>query len=73
MNIRKSILSPAVVCLLLAATVPVVPVAQANTALLPMECVTAIDEGWGTSGWSTICLWRLDMRGYDSIDDFFNS
>jgi len=72
MNIRKSILSLAVVCLLLAATAPVVPLAQANTALLPLECVTAIDEGWGTSGWSTVCLWRLEMDGFSCIEDFFN-
>jgi len=60
MNIRKSILSLAVVCLLLAATAPVVPVAQANTDLLPIECVAAMDLGFGDAGLNASCKMALD-------------
>ena len=65
MNIRKSILMLAVFCLITVAFAPVVQVARADTDLLPLECMTAIDEGWGESAWTTVCLWRLNI---DNID-----
>jgi len=64
MNTRKTILGIVVVCLLLAPVVPIVqliPPAQADTTLLPLACVTAMELGFESWNWNTMCSNSMDQ------------
>ena len=64
MNTRKTILGIVVLSLLLAPVVPVVqliPAAQADTTLLPLACVSAMDLGFESWNWNTMCSYSMEL------------
>lgn len=42
---------------------------QEAHALLPLACSTAADLGWRNWGWNAICVWFLQMEGYNNDGD----